>query len=189
MHDPRVLISDYLSGLFARAKPCRLWRNQSGATAVEFALVGAPFFAVLMAIIESAIVLLSGQVLQTATTNAARQVMTGQAQNAPWNAAQFKAYVCGGLTVMFDCGKLAIDVRSVPSSQGFDAIAPLTVTNSDGTLTNAYLYQPGSCGDDVIVTLIYQWPILAWGLGIGLVNSANHTNTLTASAAFRNEPC
>ena len=138
-----------------------------------------------MAIIESAIVLLSGQVLQTATTNAARQIMTGQAQNAAWSATQFKTYVCGGLTVMFDCGKLNIDVRSFSA---FGAVSLPSVTNPDGTLTNAYVYQPGNPGDVVVVRLIYQWPILASGLGIGLVNSANHSNTLIASAAFRNEP-
>ena len=189
MHDPRVLIPDCLARLASRIGQCRLWRNQSGGTATEFALVGAPFFAVLMAIVESAVVLFSGQVLQTATINASRQIMTAQAQSAAWTAAQFKSYVCAGLTVMFDCSKLSIDVRSASSASGFNAITPLTVTNSDGTLANDYVYQPGNCGDDVIVTLIYQWPILAWGLGIGLVNSANHTNTLAARAAFRNEPC
>jgi Flp pilus assembly protein TadG len=163
----------------------RLWRDRSGGAAVDFALIAAPFLAVLMAIIESSIVLLSGQVLQTATTNAARQIMTGQAQNAAWSATQFKTYVCGGLTVMFDCGKLNIDVRAFA---GFTAVNLPAVTNADGTLTNAYVYQPGNPGDVVVVRLIYQWPILASGLGIGLVNSANNSNTLIASAAFRNEP-
>ena len=63
-----------------------------------------------------------------------------------------------------------------------------SISNADGTLTNAYVYQPGNPGDVVVVRLIYQWPIFASGLGIGLVNSANHTNMLVASAAFRNEP-
>jgi hypothetical protein len=39
-----------------------------------------------------------------------------------------------------------------------------------------------------VVRLIYQWPIFASALGFGLVNSANNTNTLVATAAFRNEP-
>jgi Flp pilus assembly protein TadG len=168
-----------------RFRGSRLWQNQSGGTAVDFALIAAPFLAVLMAIIESAILLLSGQVLQTATNNAARQIMTGQAQNAGWSAAQFKTYVCGGLTVMFDCGKLNIDVRAFST---FSSVSLPSVTNPDGTLTNAYVYQPGNPGDVVVVRLIYQWPILATGLGIGLVNSANQSNTLVASAAFRNEP-
>jgi Flp pilus assembly protein TadG len=152
---------------------------------VEFALIAAPFLAILMAIIESAVTLLSGQVLQTAATNASRQIMTGQAQSAAWSATQFKTFVCNGLTVMFDCSKLNIDVRAFSS---FTSVTLPPVTNADGTLTNSYVYQPGNPGDVIVVRLIYQWPILASGLGIGLVNSANNSNTLIASAAFRNEP-
>src|SRR5579871_3328437 len=185
MSDPSATIFGLPIRLPRRLAHPPLWRDESGGAAVDFALIAAPFVAVLMAIIESAIVLLSGQVLQTATTNAARQIMTGQAQNAAWSATDFKTYVCNGLTVMFDCGKLNIDVRSFSS---FTAVRLPAVTNPDGTLTNSYLYQPGNPGDVVVVRLIYQWPIIAYGLGIGLVNSANHTNTLIASAAFRNEP-
>jgi len=185
MYGPRALISDCQALLACRSWPSELWRDRSGATAVEFAMIAAPFLAVLMAIIESAVVLLAGQVLQTATANAARQIMTGQAQNSAWSAAQFKTYVCGGLTVMFDCGKLNMDVRAFPA---FTSVSLPSATNADGTLTNAYVYRPGNPGDVVVVRLIYQWPIFASGLGIGLVNSANHTNTLVASAAFRNEP-
>ena len=185
MHDSRALISDGRDGFAGRARRCRFWRNQTGGAAVDFALIAAPFLAVLMAIIESAIVLLAGQVLQTSTTNAARQIMTGQAQNKAWTAQQFKDYVCGGLTVMFDCGKLNIDVRAFSA---FGAVNLPAVTNANGTLTNAYVYQPGNPGDVVVVRLIYQWPVLASGLGIGLVNSASSSNTLVATAAFRNEP-
>jgi hypothetical protein len=63
-----------------------------------------------------------------------------------------------------------------------------SATNANGTLANNYTYQPGNPGDVVVVRLIYQWPIFASALGFGLVNSANNTNTLVATAAFRNEP-
>jgi Flp pilus assembly protein TadG len=184
MHIPAALMSDCRVRLAALVAKCRFWRNQSGGAAVDFALVVLPFLAVLMAIIESAIVLLAGQVLQTATTNAARQIMTGQAQNAGWSATQFKDYVCGGLTVMFNCSKLNIDVRDFPN---YAAITLPSATNADGTLAST-AFQSTSPGDIVVIRLIYQWPILASGLGIGLVNSANSTNTLVATAAFRNEP-
>jgi len=188
MHVPKDLISGCRSRLSALVGQCRLWRSESGGAAVEFALIAVPFLAVLMAIVESAVVLLAGQVLQTATTSAARQIMTGQAQNAGWSATQFKTYVCNGLTVMFDCGKLNIDVRAFSN---FSTVNLPSVTNPDGTLTNNYVFQTGNGGstpDIVVVRMIYQWPILASGLGIGLVTSAGNTNTLVATAAFRNEP-
>ena len=151
-------------------------------------MVLLPFLALLMAIIESAIVLFAGQVLQSATTNAARQILTGQVQNAGWNLQQFQNSVCANLTVMFNCANnLYIDIRSFPS---FTSVSLPSVTNSNGTLTNNYQYSPGNPGDVVIVRLIYQWPIFATGLGIGLLTSGNITNsyTLVATAAFRNEP-
>jgi Flp pilus assembly protein TadG len=172
----------------AKFRTRRFFRNESGAAAVEFGMVLLPFLALLMAIIESAIVLFAGQVLQSATTNAARQILTGQVQNAGWNLQQFQNSVCANLTVMFNCANnLYIDIRSFPS---FTSVSLPSVTNSNGTLTNNYQYSPGNPGDVVIVRLIYQWPIFATGLGIGLLTSGNITNsyTLVATAAFRNEP-
>ena len=179
----KKLMSRCLAGLAGRG---RFFRNESGAAAVEFGMVLLPFLAVLMAIIESAIVLLAGQVLQTATTNSARMILTGQAQNSNWSLAQFQNDVCARLTVMFNCGaNLHVDVRSFSS---FSSVNLPSATNANGTLANNYVYQPGNPGDVVVVRLIYQWPILASALGIGLVNSAGNTHTLVATAAFRNEP-
>jgi Flp pilus assembly protein TadG len=164
----------------------RFCRNQSGGAAVDFALVLLPFLALLMAIIESALLLFAGQVLQTATTNAARQILTGQVQNGGTTASQFQSNVCANLTVMFSCAaNLYVDVRSFAS---FSSVSLPSVTNANGTLTNNYVFQPGNPGDVVVVRLIYQWPISASALGIGLVTSANNTSTLVATAAFRNEP-
>lgn len=183
----KIIVSGCRTRLAGLATNCRFLRSESAAAAVDFALVLLPFMALLMAIIESAIVLFAGQVLQTATTNAARLILTGQAQNNGWSASQFQSAVCAQLTVMFNCAQsLYIDVESFPSSS---SISLTNVLNANGTLnSNNYQFSPGNPGDFVIVRLIYQWPIFASGLGIGLVTSANNTNTLTAAAAFRNEP-
>jgi Flp pilus assembly protein TadG len=152
-----------------------------------------PFFTIVMVIIQSAIVLLAGQVLQTAATNASRLILTGQAQTAGYNSTQFKAAICANMTVMFNCANnLYIDVESFSS---FTSISPSSPTNTNGTLnTTGFGYSPGNPGDIVVVRLIYQWPIIAAGIGFcaatacGLVNSAGNSNTLVATVAFRNEP-
>jgi Flp pilus assembly protein TadG len=164
---------------------CRFLFNESGATAVDFALVLLPFLTVLMAIIESAVVLLAGQVLQTAATDASRQILTGQAQTQGLSLSQFQTGICASLTVMFNCTKINIDVRSFSN---FSSVSLPSVTNADGTLTNNYSYQLGNAGDVVVVRVIYQWPIFTSALSFGIVNSASNTNTLVATAAFRNEP-
>src|SRR3954468_826064 len=81
----------------------RFRRNRRGSAAVEFALVAPIFFALLFAIIETAIVFFAGQVLETVTQDSARMIMTGQAQNAAFSQSQFKSYVCGKIGILFDC--------------------------------------------------------------------------------------
>jgi len=168
-------------------------RSEAGSVAVEFALVLLPFLTVVMVIVQSAVVLLAGQVLQTAATNASRLILTGQAQTASYSATAFKNAICANLTVMFNCtNNLYIDVESFSS---FNSISLSSPTNTNGTLnTTAFGYSPGNPGDIVVVRLIYQWPIIAAGIGFclstacGLVNSAGNSNTLVATVAFRNEP-
>jgi Flp pilus assembly protein TadG len=165
----------------------RFLRHERGGAAVDFALMLLPFLMVLMTIIESAVVLLAGQVLQTSATNAGRLILTGQAQNAAYTASQFKNTICANLTVMFNCANnLYVDVESFSS---FSSINLTNATNANGTLnTGGFGYSPGNPGDIVVVRLIYQWPIISAGLAVGLVNSINNTNTLVATIAFRNEP-
>src|ERR1700733_13626626 len=100
-NSPIVLVRKILARMqskFARlirslltARPSRgLAQCQSGSTIVEFALVATPFFALLVAILETALVFMAQQVLQTATTQSARLIMTGQAQTQNMSATQFQ---------------------------------------------------------------------------------------------------
>src|ERR1700712_2889197 len=72
----------------------RFRRNHRGSAAVEFALVAPIFFGLLFAIIELAMVFFAGQVLETATQDSARLIMTGQAQMSAFTQTQFKNLVC-----------------------------------------------------------------------------------------------
>ena len=66
----------------------RFVRTDDGAAAVEFAMVAAPFIAIIFAIFETAIVFFAGQVLEVAMADSARLIMTGQAQKS--------GFKCGG---------------------------------------------------------------------------------------------
>ena len=90
----------------------RFRRSRRGSAAVEFALVAPVFFALLFAIIETAIVFFAGQVLETITQNSARMIMTGQAQTAGYSQAQFQTYVCSQIPALFTCGNVYVDVES-----------------------------------------------------------------------------
>src|ERR1700742_1044967 len=120
--------------LFARLR--RFATNAGAATAVEFALVAAPFCALLIAILQTALVFLAQQVLQTATTEGARLVMTGQAQTQKLTAAQFQQDVCGFASALFTCSGLYVNVQTFTSFSGMTQMSPLQSGTFNSNLMN-----------------------------------------------------
>src|ERR1700742_5009365 len=106
------------------------------ATAVEFSLVAAPFCALLIAVLQTALVFLAQQVLQTATTEAARLVMTGQAQTQKLTASQFQQDVCGFASALFTCSGLYVNVQTFTSFSGMTQMSPLQSGTFNSNLMN-----------------------------------------------------
>jgi Flp pilus assembly protein TadG len=166
----------------------RFLAQSSGATAVEFALVSTPLIATVLAITQTFIVFFFGQALQSGAQTAARQLMTGAAQTSGMTQAQFKQLVCTSVSTAFDCTKLMVDVQS---ASNFAAIStsPITVTyNGAGQVTNSWSYSPGNPGDIVIVRVMYDWPVFAQLMGVGLGNQPDGGHLLIATAVYKNEP-
>ncbi|MGE3145551.1 MAG: TadE/TadG family type IV pilus assembly protein [Pseudorhodoplanes sp.] len=164
----------------------RFGRHQKGAAAIEFGMVAAPFLALIFAIIETALIFFAGQTLETAVTDSARLILTGQAQTQGFNQAQFKQAVCAKIYGLFDCsGGINVDVRKYSA---FSSATPPSPVDANGNLVNSFVYQPGGPGDIVVARLIYQWPVYANIIGIDMANMAGNKRLLVATAAFRNEP-
>jgi Flp pilus assembly protein TadG len=183
---------------FTLRKALRRFRSsRRGSAAVEFALVAPVFFALLFAIIETAIMFFASQVLETVTQNSARVVLTGQAQSGsvtacavsgvstPCTQATFKTYVCNQIPALFDCSKLYVDVTSFSSFSGVTLPSHIEGSGNFDTSTS---YSPGNAGDIVVVRLFYQWPLFVTGLGYNISNLAGSKRLLVATAAFKNEP-
>src|SRR3954468_6774681 len=164
----------------------RFRRNRRGSAAVEFALVAPVFFALLFAIIETAIVFFAGQVLETVTQDSARFIMTGQAQTGGYSQSQFKTYVCGKVSILFDCvNGIYVDVQSYPQFSGVSVGDPIDGSKNFIPPNN---YSPGGPGDIVVVRLFYQWPLFVTALGYNVSNLSGGKRLLTADAAVQNEP-
>ena len=165
----------------------RFIRQQDGAAAVEFAMVAAPFLAMVFAIMETAMVFFAGQTLETAGADSARLIMTGQAQTQGFDQAKFKSAVCAKIYGLFDCaGGLYVDVKNYSSFAAINTAKPL---DGNGNLqTGTFGYQPGGPGDIVVVRLMYQWPVYVSLLGLNLADSAGSKRLLMSTVAFRNEP-
>jgi Flp pilus assembly protein TadG len=166
----------------------RIVRAQDGSTTVEFALLVAPFLAIIFAIIETSIVFFAGQTLETANADSARLIMTGQAQTQGFSQAQFKNAVCARIYGLFNCqGGLYVDVKTFT---GFSSInnSQLPVDANGNLQSGTFGYQPGGPGDIVVVRLIYQWPVYVSLLGLNLSDSAGSKRVIMSTVAFRNEP-
>ena len=161
--------------------------NRSASAAVQFAFIAPLFFGLLFSIIETALMFFAGQVLETMTQDAARAVLTGQAQKASYASwSDFRdSVVCKTTPVLFTCSSIFVDVQSYSSFQSVSISSQI-----DGTkcFVNNMQYNPGTSGSIVVVRLFYQWPTFVTGLGFNLSNLCNGSMLLSATAAFKNEP-
>jgi len=163
-------------------------RDRNGATAVEFALVGPPFLALFVGIIQIFLVFFGQQLLEQVTQQAGRLIMTGQAQAQQLSQTQFHQKVCDQVVVIFSCGSVMVNVESYADWSSASTAAPTLTFNAQGQVTNAWQYSPGNPGDIVIVTVAYQWPVFMGPLGFNLANLSTGNRLLAATAAFQNEP-
>ena len=181
----------------------RFRRNREGSAAVEFMLIAPLFFALLFAVIETALMFFASQILETVAQDSARAIKTGQAQSgatcggSPCTAATFKTYVCSRIPAILTCNNISVDVQNYPS------FANITITNpidANGNLNSGnFGYNPGassacsgnvSCSNSIVkVALYYPWQLFVTGLGYNISGGmANNQRLLSAVAVFRDEP-
>jgi Flp pilus assembly protein TadG len=164
----------------------RFARKNDGAAAVEFAMVAAPFLALVFAILETALVFFAGQVLETAAADSARLILTGQVQKGGLSETQFKQEVCNRIFGLFDCNNgVKVDVRTYNSFNSANMSKPI---DANGNVTFTPAFQPGTPGDIVVVRLLYEWPVYVSLLGLNLSDLSGNKRLIMATSAFRNEP-
>lgn len=169
----------------------RFLKARDGATVVEFGLIAVPFFLIVMATVQTAIVFMAQQQLETVTEEASRLVLTNQASGM--SASDFGQKVCAvpGATIMFACGKFMVNVQNYgggTSFSGASTSAPTITFDRNGNVTNSWTFNPGGVGSIVVVQIMYQWPIFLKPFGYNLSNLSNGNRLLLATAVFRNEP-
>lgn len=84
-----------------------------GVTAIEFAVLALPFFALICAIMQSALIVLAQQSLDRALERAARSLRTGTFQELADGsdpAQRLQRTMCGDVPVLFRCASVREDV-------------------------------------------------------------------------------
>src|SRR5262245_61809814 len=87
-------------------------KNRQGSAAIEFAILAFPFFVVIFAIAEIAILYFVDSGLDAAVHKAVRQVRVGVAKSGNWDKQKFRDVVCAELSFSFKC-ETKLKVRAV----------------------------------------------------------------------------
>jgi Flp pilus assembly protein TadG len=168
----------------------RFRRNRRGSAAVEFALVAPVFFALLFAIIETALMFFAGQLLETGTQDSTRLMYTHQAYDTGMDETAFKTDLCSRIATLFNCtGNLAnlfVDVQYYAPGAAINLTDPIVNGSLSGTFT--YQVPPPGSANTVVVRVFYQWPLYVTGLGYNISNLSGGKRLLAATAAFHVEP-
>lgn len=169
----------------APPRRARLAADRRGAVAIEFAIVSIPFFLLLFAILELALMFFVGQVLDTATVSASRLIRTGEAKAQALSQAQFKAQICAGMVNLVNCGsRLYVDVQSYST---FGSYTPTSPLDKDGKITTTR-YTVGNKSEIIVVRSFYAWPVLFDFLARDTARLSTGDQLLGAVVAFQTEP-
>ena len=177
----------------------RLRQDESGATAIEFAMVIGPFLGLLFAVMEVALVYFAQFSLENANETASRLIRTGKVQTLHMTAGQFRQKVCNSLPAFMTCDKsLIVDVRSHPTFAEAAADLPSPLA-ADGSFNAGFqaAFTPGGPSQVVVVTLFYDWRLFiglpglgdfTGKLGLGVGNMPDGSRLITAGFASKTEP-
>lgn len=171
------------------AQIARAWkRDESGTTAIEFAMVGLPFFMFLFGIFGLGLYFFTTFSLESAVEQASRLIRVGYVQQSGMTAEDFKQEVCNRLPAFVDCdGKMRVNVQSYSD---FGSIVPPACTDTDGNLVPPHgtNYNTGGASEVVLVTVCYEWDLAGLLPFLKLGSMPSGAALIQASATFRTEP-
>ncbi|MBS3849923.1 pilus assembly protein [Devosia sp. J2-20] len=185
-----TLLGRLIRRVCRRKAGAALLRNERGTTAVEFALLGLPFFMIIGAILETSVVFLSSQVLESAVQDTSRLIRTGRSQGTITTAAEFKTKVCDRLFGLYgDCSGLHVEVSTINDFASAAISPPVDWTcEVDCTWSRPETYVAGKGSSIVVVQVYYKWPILLSLGEMSLANLPGQKRLLATSTVFRSEP-
>ncbi len=162
-------------------------RDEDGAVAVEFGILAIPFFLIIVAILETAVIFLASQALDNAVGDSVRLIRTGQAQEAGFTMTDFRQELCNRNVGLLDCDKIKIRVRVL---EDFNAASiDLPIDPDDGSWVIVEQYDDGVGNDIIIAETYYLWPTFLDFFGFNMTSiEGTNKRLLGAARVWKNEP-
>jgi Flp pilus assembly protein TadG len=165
------------------------WRHDdSGATAIEFAMVSFPFLALLFGIMAVGLFFFTTFSTENAVEQAARPIRTGEAQAAGMTKDQFKASVCAKMPIYVDCtAKLRVNVQSFNVGQAI--VAPDCVDAGGALVAPAGTpFAVGAANQIMLVSACLEWTLAGKIPFLQIGKMSNGAALIQASTTFKIEP-
>jgi Flp pilus assembly protein TadG len=177
----------FLAGISRRGRLAA--RNEGASAAVEFALIYPIFIAIVLATMQAASIFLVKAFFETAAEEAARVVLTNQTETL--TVAQFQTEVCNQLTALFTCSQVIVELVPLPAgTTNLSSLLPQF--NANGTLVSTPSVDvgadAGASGTDMLLVVMYPWPVYGGPLGLNFANLGNGQMLLASTQVFRIEP-
>ena len=167
----------------------KLAGDETGSPAVEFALVFPIFIAIVLATLQAGTIFLVKAFFELSAEEAARIVLTNQTESL--TASQFHTQICNQLTALFNCGQVIVELEPMPvGTTNVGALLPTFDVN--GNLIGAppvdVGVSAGSAGTDMLLVVMYPWPVYGGPLGLNFSNLGSGKMLMTSTQVFRIEP-
>jgi Flp pilus assembly protein TadG len=179
-------------GFFAR-----FYRDRSGTTAIEFAMLAIPFSLLVFAILESCVSFAGQQVLANAADDVARQFRTGKERpREELTLDKLEEMVCGHIEIMVakGCPGLKVDLRHYDSfaemaKDGFQIYdEQIALTKGGLPDPQGFSVDPGLAQSRNMLRVFYEWPVMTDFMRASMSNLAGGKTLHFAAAVWQNEP-
>lgn len=168
--------------------------DQSGSTAVEFAIVAPVFLAMMFSTFEVGWFFFANSVVDASVGDAARLIKTGQIQRSVGDDTdKYNALYDGICDVVTSFG--GCDARLSLEVQTYDTFAALAADTSAATCADsppdalaAVPFLPGEELQIVRVRVCYIYTTLNPAIGLNLSETGSNKRRIISTAIFRNEP-
>lgn len=162
-----------------------LSKNKDGSAAIEFAILALPFFVVIFAIAEIAVMYFVDSGLDAAVHRTVRQVRVGVAKSGAWDAAKFKSQVCSELSFSFNCSsKLKVRATVVTNMASVTRVSGQT----SGSLNVTEDFDLGDSGSYVLVQAFLPWSPVFKLYPVASDRLSDGSYILSSAELIKNEP-
>jgi len=163
----------------------RFWRCDKGVNAIEFAFVVPIIIAILLATAQVGVIFTAQAYLNEVAEAGMRTVLTNQANNL--TQQQFASTICSNVSAMFNCANLIVELEPAPSTAA-SMTSAMPQFDNNGILTQPTTYTVVPAPAQMLLVVMYQWPVIGGPLGLNFGSLGNGAYLLVSTQVFMIEP-